>query len=160
MKEIWLIRKLNGYTTPLTWCHFYGSEEELTDWFKNNNITIIGFEQKQDSFGMVYNECQLSIPCNGIDYDRVNIIKDTVLNSLVKLGCSTENVNTLLHSHNFDKEFIANECDNRTITIDYLYIAVSKYESNPFSNDNRFMLKSLLDNFWEILYRECNVYKR
>lgn len=155
MKAVWF--KTNDTRITL---NAFGTEEELMDWLESNNIAIIEKTHKYDSFGCGYEDMQLSIPCKGMDYDRVATIKSAITNTLTNLGCEDSNIKDLLDSFNFKKEFIEYECNDRDIVVDYIHVCISTRDDLECP-DIRLSLTNLLNNnIWAIFNEGYSFYQR
>jgi hypothetical protein len=155
MKAVWFKTNDTRITT-----NAFGTEKELMGWLESNNIAIIEKTHKYDSFGCGYEDMQLSIPCKGMDYDRATTIKSAITNTLANLGCDDRNIENLLDSFNFKKEFIEYECDDRDIVVDYVHVCISTRDDLECP-DNRVSLANLLNShIWAILAERYSFYQR
>lgn len=149
MKAVWFKSSDTRITT-----NAFGTEEELMGWLESNNIAIIEITHKYDSFGCGYEDMRLSIPCKGTDYDRAATIKSAITDTLTNLGCEHSNIEQLLDSFNFKKEFIEYECNDRDIVVDYIHVCISTGDDFGCP-DNRFSLANLLNNHIWAIFNEC-----
>lgn len=155
MKAVWFKTNEGRITN-----NAFGTKEELMGWFESNNIAIIEKTHKYDDFGCGYVDIQLSIPCKGKDYDRAATIKSAITNTLANLGCNDSNIEHLLDSFNFKKEFIEYECNDRDIVVDYIHVCISTSDDMECP-DNRLSLANLLNNhIWAIFNEEYSFYQR
>jgi hypothetical protein len=155
MKAVWFKTNDTRITTEAI-----GTEEELMGWLESNNIAIIEKTHKYDSFGCGYEDMRLSIPCKGMDYDRAATIKSAITKTLANLGCEHRNIENLLDSFNFKKEFIEYECEDRNIVVDYIHVCISTRDDFGCP-DNRFSLANLLNNhIWAIFNEAYSFYQR
>lgn len=155
MKTVWFKTNDARITTEA-----FGTEEELMGWLEANNIAIIEKTHKYDSFGCGYEDMRLSIPCKGMDYDRAATIKSAITNTLARLGCDNSNIEDLLDSFNFKKEFIENECNDRDIVVDYIHVCISVRDDFECP-DVRVSLANLLNShIWAIFNKTYSFYQR